>query len=226
MAVFITGDLHRDIDIGKLASTRFLEGKNLTHDDYLIICGDCGLVWDDSETDMYWRKWLNDKPWTTLFIDGNHENFDLLEKYPPVSFLGGHTGHIMPHIWHLRRGQVYTICGKTFFTFGGAASHDKHLRKEGVSWWPQEMPSIDEFNRGLDNLLAFDIKVDYIITHDCPKQIKKEVFGFSDTNSLESYLQVILTDIDFKHWYFGHYHVDIDINDNMTCLYDEIRRII
>ena len=46
----------------------------------------------------------------------------------------------------LKRGECYTIEGKTFFTFGGAYSIDRLLRKEGVSWWWQELPSPEEFN--------------------------------------------------------------------------------
>ena len=80
--VFITGDLHGNIDIKKLNSKNFPEGNSLTKEDYVIICGDFGLVWNNSAEELYWRKWLDEKPWTTLFVDGNHENFNLLNDYP------------------------------------------------------------------------------------------------------------------------------------------------
>lgn len=38
---------------------------------------------------MWWRSWLNDRPFTTLFVDGNHENFDLLNAYPVENWHGG-----------------------------------------------------------------------------------------------------------------------------------------
>ncbi len=38
--IFFTGDIHGSIDIQKLNATNFPEGKNLTKDDYVIICGD------------------------------------------------------------------------------------------------------------------------------------------------------------------------------------------
>ncbi|MDM8195794.1 hypothetical protein QUV98_05625 [Massilimicrobiota timonensis] len=43
--IFITGDTHGSYDIQKLARKNFPEGKTLTKDDYMIICGDFGCVW-------------------------------------------------------------------------------------------------------------------------------------------------------------------------------------
>lgn len=80
--VFITGDTHGNIDWHKLNSTKFEQGKELTKNDFIIVCGDFGGVWYGNTTDEYIQNWYNNKPWTTLFIDGNHENFDLLEQYP------------------------------------------------------------------------------------------------------------------------------------------------
>lgn len=50
----------------------------------MIVCGDFGLIWDmkPSRAEEYWMKWLSEKPWITLFVDGNHENFDRLKNYP------------------------------------------------------------------------------------------------------------------------------------------------
>ena len=79
--IFITGDIHGNIDINKLNSKKFAEQKNLTKSDFVIIAGDFGLVWDESKECQYWIKWLSEKNFTTLFIDGNHENFNLLNSY-------------------------------------------------------------------------------------------------------------------------------------------------
>ena len=68
--IFITGDTHGSINISKLNSKNFPEGNNLTKNDYVIICGDFGLVWNNNGEDHLWRRWLDDKPWTTLFVDG------------------------------------------------------------------------------------------------------------------------------------------------------------
>ena len=133
--IHITGDIHGTISVNKRLNTRnFPQQKQLTKNDYVIIAGDFGLIWDGSKEDQYWLKWLNKtKPFTTLFIDGNHENFDLLEEYPVEIWNGGKVHRINDSVIHLMRGQVFEIEGKKIFTFGGAASHDKEYRKEGKS---------------------------------------------------------------------------------------------
>lgn len=130
--MFVTGDLHGYEDISKLNSKRFPANKHLTKEDYVIVAGDFGLVWDHQQDELYWRKWLARKNFTTLFIDGNHENFDLLNSYPVEQWNGGKIHKINDSILHLMRGQVFSIHGLKVFTFGGAQSHDKAYRKENV----------------------------------------------------------------------------------------------
>lgn len=128
MAIFITGDIHAKPE--RLSSQSFPQGKNLTKDDFVIICGDFGLIWDKEGTSTYedhWLDWLNDKPFTTLFLDGNHENFDRLlnfETYPCEKWHGGIVQKIRPSVIHLMRGEIYDLQGKTFFCMGGNYSHD------------------------------------------------------------------------------------------------------
>ncbi len=103
--------------------------EGLTKEDYLVILGDFGLVWGgDLEWEQRWLKWLSDQEYTTLFVDGNHENFDLLYSYPVQDFMGGKASQIHDSGWWLRRGEGYTINGCKCFTFGGTLSIDKHLR--------------------------------------------------------------------------------------------------
>ncbi len=68
--IYVTGDVHGSLDLYKLNSKFFPAGKKLTKDDYVIICGDFGGVWDKGESDKYVQDWFNEKPWTTLFVDG------------------------------------------------------------------------------------------------------------------------------------------------------------
>ena len=86
--IYVTGDTHGDIDSGKLTNKRFPRQKSLTKDDYLIICGDFGYIWWGNRKDLYWVQWLSRKPWTTLFVDGNHENFDIINEYPVSEWNG------------------------------------------------------------------------------------------------------------------------------------------
>jgi predicted phosphodiesterase len=135
--IYLTGDTHGSLDIRKLSTSRFPEQRQMKKEDYVVVLGDFGLVWNNDKDDMYWRKWLEEKPFTTLFVDGNHENFDLLNNFEEVPWKGGKVQFINSSIIHLMRGQVYEIEGKKFFTMGGASSLDKQYRVAGKSWWPQ-----------------------------------------------------------------------------------------
>lgn len=100
--VFITGDIHGLIDIHKLPMY-FGHKKNLNKQDYLIICGDAGIVWDCQNQDAQVQSILQDLPVTTLFVDGNHENFVALNEYPVEKWHGGKVHFICDDIIHLMR---------------------------------------------------------------------------------------------------------------------------
>lgn len=122
MAIFITGDAHGDFK--RFENTIFYEQVGLTKKDCVIICGDMGGIWDGSPEEQHQLDWLEQRPYTTLFVSGNHENYGLLAEYPVEDWNGGQVQRIRPSVIHLMRGQVYDIQGKKFFTMGGASSHD------------------------------------------------------------------------------------------------------
>ncbi len=225
--IFITGDTHAHIDIRKLGSKTFSKGENLTKNDYVIILGDFGLVWkDDDATEKYWLKWLENKKWTTLFIDGNHENHEKIRALPEVEMFGSKVGKVNDSVYHLRRGNIYTIDGKTFLTIGGAESIDKMYRTEWVTWWKDELLSGVDIYNALDNLATHKHTVDYILTHTCPISIFN-LLGYSDKGNDPTMrqLEAITNDVTYKHWYFAHFHQDFQISGKFTCVYDEIIKL-
>ena len=115
--IYLTSDTHREIDIHKINPDEFKAGLQMNRDDYLIICGDFGCIWDGASGDRFWLNWLETLPWTTLFIDGNHENFDVLKSYPEEEWNGGKVHRIRENIYHLQRGEIFQLQGKTFFAF-------------------------------------------------------------------------------------------------------------
>lgn len=220
--IYITGDTHIPTDIGKLNSKKFPEQKGLTEKDYLIICGDFGGVWDNSNEEKYWIKWLQDKNFTTLFVDGNHENFTVLNEFPTVSFCGGRAHKINDKLYHLMRGQIYTIDNKRLFAFGGASSHDKAFRKEGVNWWAEELPDKSELKTAIDNLEKHEWNVDYVITHCAPTSVQQKISGEYETNELTDFFEELKTKLLYKEWFFGHYHTDLEIDEKHRCLFEGI----
>ena len=227
--IYITGDTHATIDWEKINTTRFPEQRDLTKSDYLIILGDFGGVWDGGKQDRYVSKSYNSRNFTTLFIDGNHENHYLLDGFPGKEWNGGKVHYISDSVIHLMRGQVYTIDGIRFFTMGGAESIDKIYRMEGVSWWARELPSYEEYEEALINLEKVNYEVDVVLTHCAPEgYLGNQMTGISDrySNSLTRFLDELITEhgLKFGHWYFGHYHMDMDL-DEFSVLYDRMMRI-
>lgn len=225
--VLLTGDTHGGYDIRKLSSKNFNYNDfdpPLNKYDYLIICGDFGLLWhpEGSELDKqdrYWLDWLDDKPWTTLFVDGNHCNFPRINSHQIMQWNGGKIHEIRESVYHLMRGQVFNLHGKKFFTMGGAKSHDIKYRIEGRSWWREEIPSQDEREEAIANLEKHNWKVDYVITHEAPANIASNLIRYSGDYSrvLDEYSEWLQTEIadklDFKQWFHGHHHIDHEWED-------------
>ena len=252
--VYITGDCHARWH--KFTTENFPEQKDMTRDDFVVVCGDFGL-WHDNSTERWWFDWFEEKPFTILFVDGNHENFDRLygNEFEIVDFHGGKAHKIRDNIYHLMRGYVFDLCGKKFFTFGGASSHDiddgildpndfdderefeakyhrwvkrnKIFRVNHQSWWKEEMPSQEEMEFGIKTLEENNNKVDYIITHCCP-QLVATIYsnGCYKADKLTSFFSVIAETVDFSKWFFGHYHDDCVIMSKFVMLYDHIIRVV
>lgn len=88
MSVFLTGDTHCPIDVEKLNTKCFLDQKQMTKEDYLIVLGDFGLLWHENREFLWWKQWFDEKNFTTLWIDGNHENFEWIDRLPVSEWHG------------------------------------------------------------------------------------------------------------------------------------------
>ena len=246
--IIVTGDIHGN-PFQRLNLENFPEGKTYTKEDYVIILGDFGLVWDDSAMEHSCLDWLENKPWTTLFIDGNHENYDLLNKFPIEEWGGGRVQKIRSSVIHLLRGEVYDIGGYKFLAMGGARSHDiqdgvlevgdprikiwkkddfKLFRINHISWWEEEIPNEEERKNALKNLAENDYKIDYILTHEAPSSdvvLMDHLLYHPDEYS--KWLEMeIRQKVKYKKWFFGHYHLNLDVNEKETCLFERRIRIV
>lgn len=252
--IYVTGDCHADWS--RFSTNCFPEQKEMTRDDYVIVCGDFG-VWNPDNTEKWWFKWLSEKNFTLLFVDGNHDNFDRLysDEFEIVDFHGGKAHKICENVYHLMRGYIFELCGKKFFAFGGASSHDiqdgilelsdyksikelandynrrtqrgEMLRINHISWWKQEMPSEDEMKFGLETLRNNGNKVDYIVSHCCPQEVASLFsHGFYKPDKLTGYFNTVARTTEFSKWFFGHYHNNKQILDKFIMLYEQIVRVV
>ena len=218
--IYITGDTHSDFT--RFSTDKFPIQKEMTKNDYVIICGDFGGVWNylvESTYDKYWLNCLNEKNFTTLCVDENHKNFTRLSNYPIEEWHEGKVHKIRDSILHLMRGEIFDIDNKKFFTFWGAKSHDIQegilnldeeekiyaYRKRGAyfrirdySWWDLELPTDDKMKNRINNLKKANYKVDYIITHCCPTSTQAILSGGTyKRDYLTDYLQEILEKCEF-----------------------------
>lgn len=228
--IYLTGDTHGGIDIRKLLDKDFQ--RKITEDDYLVICGDFGFIWNykkEKRKEKKWLDWFDKQKFTTLFVDGNHECFPRLYSYPEKEWNGGKVHVIREKVFHLMRGQVFEIEGNTIFAMGGASSHDRGPAVGdtktviGKAWWPEEIPSQEELETGIENLKRVDNKVDYIVTHCLSSSDQFLLKGTSfPKDTLTEYFQYLKENVCFTHWYGGHYHMNIDLPGNTSELFNRI----
>ena len=377
--IYITGDTHGSVDIEKLYKENF-NPVNMTKDDYVIILGDFGFIWKNvvDKTELYWMNFFKNKPWKTLFIDGNHClskdteiltdkgwvnivniyenlsdyliatmnlenneisfekvlikhktfkdkavviestdtkqvvsldhdviirdkkvkaidllgktikngdipifgkyktdeinisndmirkhdiipyminyndymycfttkngtlvtrnnykiaitgncNFNRLNQYDVQQWNGGKIHYISDSVIHLMRGQVFTLQGKTFFTFGGAQSYDKQYRIPNVSWWQDEIPSYKEIEEGFTNLEQHDYTVDYVLTHTSPSRFVQKMLPYAyPTDPTHKMLDAFEEKLKFKEWFFGHWHMDRHLSSKYRVVYHDVFKL-
>ena len=215
--VYVTGDTHGDLS---RFQTPIL--KKAGADDVVIVCGDFGFLWDDSKQEQKLRKKLEQLKYTIAFVDGCHENFDLLESFPTREWNGGTARMIAPNIIHLMRGQIYTIGGKRFFTFGGGHSQDFEFRT-AENWWEREQPTYQEIMDAAENLKRYHNEVDYIITHEPPASLK-DCLRVDTMQRLEihAFFEDLTQDCQFKEWYFGKCHLNRYVPVRYYAVFDDV----
>lgn len=225
--ILVTGDIH-STDLDRFKDESFIGRYTLSKSDYVIICGDFGCIWKHG---VFGNKRALDRisklPFTTLFVDGNHENFDVLNAYPEVEWMGGKVHRIRDDIIHLMRGEVYELENLKFFTFGGATSIDKQFREVGISWWENEQPTPEEIANGMCNLKKHNYYVDYVITHTTSNDIMNNWLCYpKERTALNTLLDFVQGNVDYTRWYFGHFHENLYLPEvKAHALYRNIERI-
>lgn len=222
--IYLTGDMHGD-------ESRLYdrEWRKLKPGDTLIVLGDFGFLWSDSDREKSAVKFLSTRKFNVCFIDGTHENFDLLNKCRVTYWKGGKVHRIGDHLFHLMRGEIFNIDGNSFFVFGGGESDDKEVKSERSNWWRAELPTPDEMALGATRLDEENCNIDYILTHEPPSRVKSAMLlrkGESDhINKLNGFFEEVASNCEFKHWYFGSLHEDRQVTPKYTCIFNKMIKI-
>jgi len=188
MKVLLTGDIHNNFG----ALNKLINKKK---PDIVICCGDFGY-WPDVD----WSEPLSNIKLQSakkiLWCDGNHENHWALRDRT--------TDELAPNIIYMPRGSTYKLeDGRTILFMGGAYSIDKHMRKVGINWFPEETIS----QKDMMNLP--DCKVDIFITHTCPEELLVDLLPLNEWKTVEP-SNLALSELwkIYKPalWFFGHWH--------------------
>ena len=227
MRHFVSGDKHGNLkEIYDWADRMNFE---CNEEIGVIILGDAGILWRDdwkdaAEAIAYHESRYN---FHIYFIDGNHENFNIIKTFNKFGIT-----NISPHIHYIPRGyRLQTESGNRILCIGGADSVDRHLRTQGYDWWPDEQIIKEDIE-----MIDFDDDYAYVLSHCCPRTIFERYNLFLSNPNIkdpkehpsEDMLDYILEQIwvPEKHWYFGHYHQDCELDDYFTCIFHRFYELI
>lgn len=145
------------------------------------------------------------------FIRGNHDDPSKCRNHP--NYLG--------------EAGYFPETG--IFYLGGAWSIDQKWREEGVSWWPDEELSEEQFDEATE--LYVQSKPRIVVTHDCPSSAANSILSFLSNGRpgdlieqrTQKRLQCMLNLHEPEYWVFGHWHVSFTfkltgINTTFICL--------
>ncbi len=223
--IYVVGDLHGDYNLIDNKFSRF-QNTTVEQKDVLFVAGDAGFVNSyENETSKSQRmQHFNHLSLIIIVVLGNHENYDVIESFPEATIFNGKCYKEEDvDVYYAKNGQIFDIDGVKIFTFNGGLSIDKEKRLELEQiyqkkfWWPQEIKE-EDFQEAFHNY--FTHQVDFIITHDVPKEIYHKLIAFipgrfkDQVCPLQDFFQKIYLIPKFKKWYAGHYHpsylIDID----------------
>lgn len=187
MKILILGDVHAEF--GHLNT--IINRKN---PDLVICCGDFGY-WPGIKSLPQFEDIKPNKS-KILWIDGNHENHWALRDRT--------TDEIVPNVIYMPRGSTYDLPdGRKILFMGGADSIDKHWRKVGYDWFPEEIIT----QKDIMNLP--DTKIDILISHTCSNEIKDKLLHLNPlkiNDPSNDALTYIWNRYKPKLWFFGHWH--------------------
>lgn len=209
------GDWHGNTQFALNAISKFADaGVRVVYQ-----VGDFGL-WGGHDGAAYLRKLhkrLEQHDMLLVITPGNHENYDMLEKFP-LNEHGFQFRADVDRLWFAPRGHIWTHHGAYLAALGGAGSIDRYWRTEGTSWWPQERITEEDIHRTIANFDALNIPaIDVMMTHEAPAGVFLGPKGILASPELEHYcyeqrvlLRNAVDHVTPRTLVHGHWHRSID----------------
>ena len=235
MSIYLTGDTHGETY--GLASR--LEELNLTANDYVIICGDFGSEYGGQVFSGI-KKTCKKFPCTFIVVRGNHDTRYWRDHEGQEGWHLVYDDHFLvqnkyPNLWYVKdEGDIVNLDGKNFIFIPGAWSIDgKYRLMNHYIYEPDEQLTPTEFVLLLGEIKEYGLdKEYYVVAHTYPIKIEdliSDLFMAGYTGpvdkSMERRIQVILNNINFKKYFFGHLHDNRLIDDKYQMLYDDVVKL-
>jgi UDP-2,3-diacylglucosamine pyrophosphatase LpxH len=216
--LIVIGDLHG------MWNTLFYYIKQLElNDTTIIVAGDCGFGFEKPEyyTQTYnkFKKYLLENNVHILFIRGNHDD---------PSYFNGENTINLPNFRTLKDYTVLDFNDKKILCVGGGVSIDRITRTLNKSYWYGEEFVFNAELMPVEPITHIITHVFFALPQLCKNELVKE-FSKED-NKLILALDIEKKNVEFllnfikekgwdiKHWYFGHYHMDLDfLYEGIEC---------
>ncbi len=233
MNIYVTGDLHGDIERMRKIK-KFCKNNQTDSEDVMIVLGDAGLNFHQDLRDVVRKEVMRSIPIKFLFIHGNHEiRPQNLEAYKEIPLFGNkaYFEKAYPNLFFLKDGEEYLINDKRFLVLGGAYSVDKFYRlANGLTWFEDEQLPVKTQKKILKKVKGREY--DVVLSHTCPLSWQPtELFlpGLDQSKidkRTEEWLEDIKNSITFQKWFFGHFHGNKKVSEEKyEMLFNEIRKI-
>ena len=196
--IFCTGDAHGKV-VERFSFRQHPELRQLQLNDIVFQLGDFGQPFGPNtyKEAKYTFRFLDDKPWITIIVGGNHDDYDYWESCPQVKLFGGiarqaqFNGELYS-VFFVDHITIFNIENNHILCIPKAQSHDiwnlldparpnfktekRHLRKAHLwfrvkheSWWPQELMDIEENMNFMEQ--HEHEHFDLVLSHDAPSLI-------------------------------------------------------
>lgn len=249
--LYLTGDTHGDIvERFSYRENPFL--RELTKDDVVVVLGDVGLMWPlENKTDTekaadYIMRQLESKPFTIIFLFGNHDNYDYAETLPEITWSCGpvsiEDGYVRPVVigdktyknrYMVDSWTVADLSGYHCLLCAHADSHDiEHLYREddieGIAMAKRrgEWYRVAHESWWPQEKLDIDTVEPFIKKHEDEHfdailthdcpSLFCKEFGLAATEQ-EEYFDSLRERLDFDVWVHGHMHKEWAYYQDKNC---------
>jgi len=207
--ICVAGDVHGALD-RLYADVLGFETALGVRFDWVLQVGDLGVWPNPFRADRATQKrgvgdfpawWLEHRraPRPTLFVQGNHEDFQWLDTQP--------TRQIIGNLHWLPNGETFDLGGLVVGGVGGCYGKRDYQRPTGILQGRQRRHYTRE---QIDRLLT-NHNVDVLLTHDAPAGVRFPEHRYRDGWVLEAQgLDELVRRLRPRLMCFGHHHVRFD----------------